>query len=72
MRRRVVPSRAPALPRFIIPCPFCAGQMVVAEIEPSPLAAGVEDITHRCTACGCAVTQAIGPSGRELSRQAAV
>ena len=61
MRRNAVPSRtASTLPRFIIPCPFCAGQMLVAAVEPT-LLDGVEDVTHRCTECGCALTQMIGP-----------
>ena len=68
MRRRAVPSSTSALPRFIIPCPFCVGQMVVATVEPSPLGRDIEDVTHRCTACGCAVTQMIAPPGRELPR----
>jgi hypothetical protein len=71
MRRHAVPRRASAqpraaaLPRFIIPCPFCAGQMVVATVEPSRFDAAADDITHRCVACGCALTQTIAPPGRE-------
>jgi len=66
MRRDVVPSRAQSLPRFIIPCPVCGGQMLVAAVEPSPLGQGIEDVTHCCDACGCAVTQMIAPPGRKL------
>jgi transcription elongation factor Elf1 len=71
MRRHAVPraSVSPhtaALPRFIIPCPFCAGQMVVATVEPSPLDGAADDITHRCVACGCALTQTIAPPGTKL------
>ena len=67
MRRDTVPSHAPSVPRFIIPCPVCGGQMIVAAVEPSPvLGNGYEDVTHCCGACGCAVTQAIAPPGCEL------
>jgi transcription elongation factor Elf1 len=68
--RASVPPRASALPRFIIPCPFCAGQMVVATVEPSPIDGRGEDITHRCAACGTAVTQTIAPPGKNLRRRA--
>lgn len=65
MRRDTVPSRTRGLPRFIIPCPACGGQMIVAAVEPSPLDRGCEDITHRCSGCGCTVTQMIAPPGRD-------
>lgn len=74
MRRDTVPSRTQSMPRFIIPCPVCGGQMIVAAVEPSSLLGsgyeGYEDVTHCCNACGCAVTQTIAPPGRELPRVA--
>jgi hypothetical protein len=65
MRRHAVPSpELSSLPRFIMPCPHCGGQMLVTSVEPQPRDADVDDITHCCTDCGCAVTRTVGPPRR--------
>jgi predicted RNA-binding Zn-ribbon protein involved in translation (DUF1610 family) len=57
MRRHLISSSS--LPRFIMPCPNCGGQMIVTSIEAKPLNSDFEDITHSCADCGCEVTRIV-------------
>ena len=57
MRRHLASS--PSLPRFIMPCPSCGGQMLVTSIDAKPRDPDVEEITHGCTDCGCEVTRTV-------------
>jgi len=57
-RRNVAPSHLPSL---IMPCPSCGRRMHVKSVEPTRLAADLEEVTHACAPCGTELIRTVRP-----------